>query len=65
MSLTKVSAFICLILVLNLCAATPADRHEKVQPDELARIFVSGFNSAYQIARFLIHGENLKENPQL
>jgi hypothetical protein len=61
MSFIKAALFVCLIL--TICSATPTERKEKAQAEELAIALQSGFNSFYQIARFLIHGENMKNMP--
>lgn len=64
MHFTKAVLFVCLVLCLaNLCSASPSDRQSKQEAEELANVIQSGFNSAYQIGRFLIHGENMKNNP--
>lgn len=62
MSFVKVSLFVCLILALHLCSAAPA-QSEKAKAEELAHVFLTGHNFMYQVARFLFHGENMKNNP--
>jgi hypothetical protein len=63
MSFIKLFLFVCLILAMHFCSASPSERNEKAHAEEMATALKSGFNSFYQIARFLIHGENMKNNP--
>jgi hypothetical protein len=65
MSFAKVALFACLFLVvLQVCSAIPPSRESKMQAEQLADTMKSGFNTVYQMGRFLFHGpEKMRTAP--
>jgi hypothetical protein len=65
MQSTKIVLLFALLafVVMTSCEASPTDRQSQQRAQEVADAIKEGFNSFYQIARFVVHGDKMKDNP--